>query len=98
MNKVFTEFGFSLFLTVVLIWNFAVFVMYGSDKMRAKRQCRRISEKTLILSAFALGGAGAVLGMQIFRHKTKHLKFVVLVPVAAVITVAATFYVCCFLH
>ena len=83
---------------ILLCYNLLVFFIYGTDKLFAIKKLRRISEKTLILSAFALGGAGAVLGMRIFRHKTKHLKFVVLVPVAAVITVAATFYVCCFLH
>ena len=52
--------------TILAIWNFAVFVMYGSDKIRAKHNVRRISEKTLLLSAFFLGGIGAFFGMQIF--------------------------------
>ena len=71
---------------ILAIWNFAVFVMYGSDKIRAKHNVRRISEKTLLLSAFFLGGIGAFFGMQIFRHKTKHLHFVILVPIFAILT------------
>ncbi|MBE6899626.1 MAG: DUF1294 domain-containing protein [Ruminococcaceae bacterium] len=60
--------------------NAAAFVMYGADKYFAKKKMRRISEKTLILAA-AMGGAfGAYAGMQIFRHKTKHTKFNLLVP------------------
>lgn len=55
--------------------------MYGADKFFAKNGMWRIPEKTLLLSA-ALGGAfGAFFGMEIFRHKTKHKKFTVSVPV-----------------
>lgn len=55
--------------------------MYGADKFFAKKGMRRISEKALILVA-AIGGAfGAYAGMELFRHKTKHTKFVVGVPI-----------------
>ena len=61
--------------------NAAAFIMYGADKFFAKKGMRRIPEKTLILIA-ALGGAfGAYAGMQLFRHKTKHAKFNISVPV-----------------
>ncbi len=64
-----------------IIINAVAFVMYGADKFFAKKDMWRISEKALILVA-ALGGAfGAFAGMEIFRHKTKHAKFTVLVPV-----------------
>ena len=55
--------------------------MYGADKFFAKKDMWRIPEKTLILVA-ALGGAfGAYAGMQLFRHKTKHAKFNISIPV-----------------
>lgn len=70
--------------TIILYYiavNAAAFVMYGADKFFAKKGMRRISEKALILIA-ALGGAfGAYAGMQIFRHKTKHAKFNISIPV-----------------
>ena len=52
--------------------NAAAFVMMGADKRRARRGRWRISEKALFAAALAGGSAGAVLGMQIFRHKTRH--------------------------
>ena len=61
--------------------NIIAFAMYGADKYFAKKDMWRISEKAL-LGIAAIGGAfGAFLGMETFRHKTKHTKFTVLVPV-----------------
>ena len=64
-----------LYLYLVAI-NAASFVMMGVDKRRARRGRWRISEKALFAAALAGGSAGAVLGMQIFRHKTRHWYFV----------------------
>jgi len=74
--------GYNYIITIVIfaIWNIIVFFMYGLDKHKAKRGSRRISEKTLIIFAVLMGGTGALLGMYIFRHKTKHLKFKIGVP------------------
>lgn len=61
--------------------NIIAFAMYGADKFFAKKDMRRISEKALLVAA-AIGGAfGAFIGMETFRHKTKHAKFKILVPV-----------------
>ena len=61
--------------------NIVAFAMYGADKYFAKNDMWRISEKAL-LGVAAIGGAfGAFFGMETFRHKTKHAKFKVLVPV-----------------
>jgi len=75
-------------IAAIGIWNFVVFAMYGTDKRRAKRGRRRISEKTLLLSALFMGAAGALLGMHIFRHKTRHAKFTVGVPLLLVLNIA----------
>lgn len=72
--------------------NIAAFVMYGADKYFAKKKMQRIPEKTLILAA-AIGGAfGAYAGMQLFRHKTKHTKFNVLVPICMAAHIGAFLY------
>ena len=64
-----------------IIINIVAFVMYGADKYFAKKDMWRISEKAL-LGIAAIGGAfGAFAGMEVFRHKTKHAKFTVTVPV-----------------
>ncbi|KGM44902.1 DUF1294 domain-containing protein [Neobacillus niacini] len=53
------------------------------DKERAKKHQYRISEKTLWLIALFGGAVGTTLGMQLFRHKTKHLSFKVGFPFLA---------------
>ncbi len=77
---------FFLFLCIIYVtYNIIVFVTYGYDKYLAKKGGRRISEKRLMGMAFFFGGPGAFLGMQIFRHKTKHLQFEILVPIFMVL-------------
>jgi uncharacterized membrane protein YsdA (DUF1294 family) len=65
------------------IMSFLGFLLMGADKQRARKNKWRIPERTLLLTAFLGGGIGALLGMYAFRHKTKHLKFVLLLPLAA---------------
>ena len=50
------------------------------DKRRAIQRQWRIPEKTLFLSALLGGSAGSILGMYLFRHKTKHWYFVIGMP------------------
>lgn len=63
----------------VIIWlcvaNIAALILFGADKKRAKEGRWRIPEKTLFLSAILGGSIGAILGMHLFRHKTKHWYF-----------------------
>lgn len=73
------------YLIVLALWNITVFIMYGADKYKAIKGQWRISEKMLLISAFLFGAVGANLGMYIFRHKTKHLKFRLLLPVALIV-------------
>ncbi len=64
------------FLTLyLLIVNFIGFAMMGIDKKRAIRGAWRISEASLFLTALAGGALGCTIGMQYFRHKTKHWYF-----------------------
>lgn len=76
----------------ILIWNLIVFLIYGIDKIKAIRGSFRISESVLITCAFAMGGFGAIFGMYVFRHKTRKLKFRLLVPVALVLNIALIYY------
>ena len=72
----------------LLGWNGIVCVLYGIDKYKAINNQWRISEKLLIGLAFLMGGLGASLGMTLFRHKTKRLKFKILVPLALLLNSA----------
>ena len=81
-------------MTLGLLWgiwaaiNATVFALYGVDKRRARRGEWRISERTLLLFTWLMGGVGAFLGMRTFRHKTKHLAFQISAPVAALLSLA----------
>lgn len=72
----------------LLLWNAAVFLLYLADKRRAQKGRRRVREKTLLACAFILGGAGALLGMYLPRHKTKHRAFRIGVPLALALQAA----------
>lgn len=67
-------------IAALLLINIASFALYGSDKVRASRHKERIPERVLLGIALLGGSLGAGLGMWIFRHKTRHMRFVVLVP------------------
>ena len=55
--------------------NIVTFFVYGIDKWKAKQGSWRISEASLLLLAVIGGSIGALLGMQVWHHKTKHKKF-----------------------
>ena len=79
-----------LYMAVVSVVGF---IAMGIDKSKAKRGAWRIPEKTLLGMAFLGGGAGVWLGMELFRHKTKHLHFKIGVPVITLLEFAAVCYV-----
>ena len=73
--------------------NILAFCLYGIDKAKAKMDLWRIPEETLLGVAFIGGSVGAWAGMQFFRHKTKHWKFKILVPVFVFIQAAGILYI-----
>ena len=68
--------------------NLATFALYGVDKARARRGAWRIRESTLLGAAACFGALGALLGMQLFRHKTKHRAFALGVPALLIVQAA----------
>ena len=64
-------------------------IIMGVDKSRAKRRKWRIPEATLFLVAIIGGSIGSILGMYLFRHKTKHWYFVAGMPVILVLQIIA---------
>ena len=76
--------GFVL-IAWLLVMSVVLFVVMARDKHLAKAHRRRVPEATLFLLALLGGALGGVLGMQIFRHKTQHMKFVVGFPVIALL-------------
>lgn len=74
-----------LITAYLLIINLAGFIVMGMDKSKAKKGVWRIPEATLFLFAFLGGGIGTTLGMNIFRHKTKHWYFKFGMPLIAIL-------------
>ena len=72
----------------VLLINLISFTAYGIDKHRARKDKWRIPESTLLMLAFIGGALGALAGMLVFHHKTKHWKFKILVPLFLLLQLA----------
>ena len=60
--------------------NILSFIVYGIDKWRAAHGRWRIPESTLLGIAVIGGSIGALIGMKVWHHKTKHKKFVFGLP------------------
>ena len=67
--------------------NITAFALFGADKRKARRNAWRISEKALFLSAVLGGSLGALIGMRLFHHKTKHWYFVIGIPTIFVLQI-----------
>lgn len=63
----------------------AAFILFGIDKQKAKKHKWRIPEKTLLGMCLIGGFVGGFLGMQTFRHKTKHWYFYAVIVLSAVL-------------
>ena len=75
----------TLYLYFIAALSLVTFAVYGVDKFKAKRGSRRISEQTLLLLSFVGGAVGALMAMLLFRHKTRHKKFTLCVPLFLII-------------
>lgn len=74
MRNIFDLFELLTF-TSWLFLNVILFVLYGYDKLKAKYHGWRVPEKLLLGLGIIGGGPGGLLGMMVFRHKTKKIYF-----------------------
>ena len=81
--------------TYLVLVNAAGFVLMLSDKLKAKKSAWRIPETTLIGVAVLGGSVGSIAGMYLFRHKTRHIKFKLGLPLILATQLAAT---CCLIR
>ena len=72
---------YQILLVYFLLINALGFLLMLADKYKAKRNLWRIPEATLMGVAAIGGSIGAIAGMNLFRHKTKHPKFYIGLPV-----------------
>jgi uncharacterized membrane protein YsdA (DUF1294 family) len=75
---------------VLIVLNLSVMLLYRHDKIRARKGGRRTPESTLLWAAL-IAPFGAAYGMRVFRHKTRHRKFL-LVYVFMVLHLAVIVY------
>ena len=82
-----------LFFYLIII-NAVAFLLMLSDKRKAQKKKWRIPEATLMGTAALGGSIGGLLGMYLFRHKTKHIKFTLGIPLilAAQLLLAAVIW------
>lgn len=82
-----------LFIGYLVLINLAAIVLMYIDKQKARKHQWRISEDTLIGVAILGGGIGALWGMHVFRHKTKHAKFTIGIPIILSIQALLILYI-----
>ena len=83
---------FPLGLVLYILWNLAGFIIVMFDKRRARRDEWRISEHTFFIWALAFGAGGILLGMYVFRHKTRHWSFVVGMPIICIFNLICGYF------
>lgn len=67
--------------------NIVGFALMGIDKRKAIKRNFRIPEATLFIVALIGGSIGSIVGMQVFRHKTRHWYFVFGMPAILVVQI-----------
>ncbi|MEL4869360.1 DUF1294 domain-containing protein [Pantoea agglomerans] len=72
----------------LLLINVLTMVMYGADKMAARKGMRRVPEATLLVFGVTGGWPGALLGQQLFRHKTQKQPFKTYFCISVIISIA----------
>lgn len=82
----------TLLIGYIILMNLWGFALMGIDKWKAKRGRWRISEKALFLTAFLGGSIGSLVGIYLFRHKTRHLRFTIGIPVIMVLQLLAIIF------
>ena len=60
--------------------NLIGFFVMAIDKHKARKVQSRISERSLFAVVWIGGSIGVLLGIYVFRHKTRHKRFTIGVP------------------
>ena len=81
-----------IYSAVIIIASLVTFLCYAIDKGQAQRGGYRISEKTLLTLGIIGGALGGLLGMKVFRHKTKHWYFTAINFIAILAHIALFVY------
>lgn len=83
----------TILIIYLIIINMAAFFIFGIDKRRAIKNRWRIAESTSFLLALIGGSIGAEAGMYVFHHKTRHLRFVIGIPLIFILQIVIVFFI-----
>ncbi|HFK5769510.1 DUF1294 domain-containing protein [Enterobacter ludwigii] len=86
IGSLFTSHPYILWLLLI---NVLTLAMYGADKMAARRAMRRVPEATLLVFGLIGGWPGAIIGQQLFRHKTQKQPFKTYFIVSVIVSISA---------
>ncbi|WP_049022930.1 DUF1294 domain-containing protein [Enterobacter ludwigii] len=86
IGSLFTSYPFILWLLLINVLTLAT---YGADKMAARRAMRRVPEATLLVFGLIGGWPGAIIGQQLFRHKTQKQSFKTYFIVSVIVSISA---------
>ena len=78
----------TLLTTYFSVINLLALALMGIDKYKAKKRALRIPEATLFIVAAIGGSIGSIMGMYLFRHKTRHLSFRFGMPLILILQIA----------
>lgn len=84
---------FKTLILYVVIINIVTFFLFGIDKRRAIKNKWRISEAMLLISSLIGGVIGGLLGMSVFHHKTKKMKFRIFMPLILILHICLGFII-----
>lgn len=84
INNIFSIKNVVIYLLAINVITFLIMLI---DKKKAEKGRWRIKESTLLTLALLGGSIGEMLGMYVFRHKTKKPRFFIGVPVMLVLQI-----------
>ncbi|EIU6137383.1 DUF1294 domain-containing protein [Salmonella enterica] len=73
-----------------LFANVLTLAIYGIDKTAARKTWRRVPESTLLVFGVVGGWPGAIVGQQLFRHKTQKQPFKTYFIVSVIVSILVT--------
>ena len=79
---------FCIYVAALVLMSVIAFIAYGRDKRLAKSGSWRTPERTLLLLSACFCGIGAFIGMRVYRHKTQHTSFKIIVPLTMILQLA----------
>lgn len=84
---------FTIIKTYLILINAVALVLMLADKQKARRGSWRIPEATLIGIALLGGSIGAIAGMYLLRHKTRHPKFFIGLPLILILQIGLVLFI-----